>query len=98
AGRWSAFRHVTLPLLSPTLFFLLTLNIIESFQAFGQIHTMTNGGPSEATNVLVYSLYRDGFEYSRTGSASAQAYLLFVLVVVITLLQFKLVGRRVHYQ
>ncbi|MEM7346925.1 MAG: sugar ABC transporter permease, partial [Chloroflexota bacterium] len=96
---WHRFRHITLPLLSPTLFFLLIINIINSFQAFGEIHILTEGGPGQATNTLVYSIFFDAFVGTpQRGIASAQAYLLAIMVVVLSLIQFRGLGRKVHYQ
>jgi sn-glycerol 3-phosphate transport system permease protein len=92
-------QHITLPLLSPTLFFLLIINIIHTFEAFGQIHVLTEGGPGQATTTLVYSIFYDAFVGTpQRGYASAQAYLLALMVVVMSLVQFRVVGRRVHYQ
>lgn len=98
AGKWAAFRNITIPMLSPTLFFVLIISVIHSFEAFGQIHVLTRGGPIEATNVLVYSIYQDAFINFRSGYASAQAYVLFVIVLVMTLIQFGVLGKRVHYE
>lgn len=98
AGRWAALRNITIPMLSPTLFFVLIMAVIHSFEAFGQIHVLTRGGPIEATNVLVYSIYNDAFINSRNGFASAQAYVLFLIVLALTALQFRVLGKRVHYE
>jgi sn-glycerol 3-phosphate transport system permease protein len=92
------FRYITVPMLSPSLFFLLVVNIIQVFQAFTQIHVLTRGGPTQATNVLVYSIYLDAFVNFQFGYASAQALVLFVIVLALTILQFRFVERRVHYQ
>ena len=98
AGPLKRFRHVTLPMISPTLFFVTTVSVIHAFESFGQIHILTKGGPADATNVLVYKLYRDAFENFRTGFASAQAVLLFVIILTITVWQFYIARRRVHYR
>ena len=90
--------YVTLPLLSPTLFIVTVLSVINSLTAFGQVHILTRGGPGEATNLLVYNLYRDGFQNFRPGFASAQAFVLFIALGFITLLQFRVLGKRIHYQ
>ncbi len=93
------FWHITLPMLSPTLFFLLIINIINSFQTFGEIHILTEGGPGQATNTLVYSIFYDGFVGTpQRGIASAQAYLLAIMVVVLSFLNFRGIGGKVHYQ
>lgn len=83
------FFNITLPLLSPTTFMIFILNIIGSFQVFDLINIMTEGGPGRSTNVLVYRIYQEGFVYSRFGYASAMAYFLFMLVLVVTLIQFR---------
>lgn len=91
-------RRITIPMLSPTLFFIITVSLINSFQTFGQIDILTKGGPVESTNVIVYSIYKDAFINYNVGSASAQATILFFCILVITILQFKLGERKVHYQ
>lgn len=99
ANAWQRIRHVTLPLLSPTLFFLLIINVIYSFQAFGEIHILTEGGPGRATTTMVYSIFYDAFVGTpQRGIASAQAYLLALMVIIMSYLQFTSVNRRVHYQ
>lgn len=93
------FRHITLPLLSPTLFFLLIINIINSFQTFGEIHILTEGGPGQATNTLVYSIFYDAFVGTpMRGIASAQAYLLALMVIALSFINFRGIGGKVHYQ
>ncbi len=92
-------RHVTLPLLTPTLFFLLIINVIHSFEAFGQIHVLTEGGPGQATTTLVYSIFYDAFVGTpQRGYASAQAYLLALMVIAMSYIQFSGLAKRVHYQ
>lgn len=98
AGFWSQFKSITLPMLSPTLFFVMVVSLINSFQTFGQIDILTGGGPAEATNLIVYSIYKDAFYHSKFGYASAQAMILFAIVLVFTLLQFKVGEKKVHYQ
>ncbi len=99
ANAWQRIRYVTLPLLSPTLFFLLIINVIHSFEAFGQIHVLTQGGPGQATMTLVYSIFYDAFVGTpQRGYASAQAYLLALMVIAMSYIQFTSVGRKVHYQ
>lgn len=98
ANTWQRFWRVTFALLSPMTFFLLITNITYSFfDIFGMIDILTKGGPLDATNVMIYNLYRDAFEYYKTGLASAQSVVLFLLVVSLTLLQFRTSGRQVHY-
>ncbi len=99
ANAWQRIRHITLPLLSPTLFFLLIINIIYSFQAFGEIDVLTQGGPGRATTTMVYAIYRIAFVDARDrGLASSQAYLLALMVMLMSYIQFVTVSRRVHYQ
>ncbi len=98
AGYFYKLRRITIPMLSPTLFFVITVTIINAFQSFGQIDILTQGGPINETNLLVYSIYREAFVNYRFGSASAQAIVLFILILLMTLLQFKLGERKVHYQ
>lgn len=98
ANSWQLFKAVTWPLLTPTTFFLLITSLIKSVQVFGQIHTMTQGGPINSTNVLVYYLYEQAFQSFRMGYASAIAYILFVIIFVITFIQIKVGNKLVHYQ
>lgn len=98
ASWWRQLRHITVPLLSPTLFFVLVVDTINAFQAFGQFNILTQGGPDNASNVIVYSIYREAFFNSRFGPASAQAVILFLIILTLTLIQFGVVERKVHYQ
>lgn len=98
AGYFYRLRRITLPMLSPTLFFIITISLINAFQTFGQIDILTKGGPSQSTNLIVYSIYREAFINYQFGTASAQAVILFVIILVVTILQFKLGERKVHYQ
>ena len=99
AGAVKRFSHITFPLLSPTTFFLLVMNIIYSyFRSFGLIDVLTEGGPANGTNILIYQLYRDFFVNAKTGYAAAESLILFSLVVLLTLLQFKTTGKKVYYQ
>ena len=97
AGPYRRFWNITLPMISPTLFFITIVSVIHTFESFGQIHILTQGGPADSTNVLVYNLYRDAFQNFRTGYASAQAIVLFVIILIATLIQFSVGRRRVHY-
>ncbi len=83
------FFKITLPMLSPVTFMVTILTIISSFQVFDLINVMTKGGPGYATNVLVYRIYQEGFKYMRYGYASAMAYFLFLIILIITLIQFR---------
>ena len=92
------FRHITLPMLSPSLFFLLVVDTITVSQAFTQIHLLTRGGPVDTTRALVYSIYLDGFVNFQFGFAQAEAFVLFLIILILTALQFGVLERRVHYQ
>ncbi|WP_046180860.1 carbohydrate ABC transporter permease [Domibacillus tundrae] len=98
AGYFYKLRRITVPMLSPTLFFVVTVTLINAFQTFGQVDMLTRGGPQNETNVIVYSIYRDAFVNYQYGTASAQAVILFAIILGLTLLQFKLGERKVHYQ
>ena len=93
-------RYVTLPLLTPSLFFLLVVTTIISLQSFGQIHILTRGGPANSTTTLVYAIYYNSFAFgnSNFGLSSAMAVVLFAIVVAITAAQFGLLERRVFYR
>ncbi|MCY6957697.1 sugar ABC transporter permease [Clostridium sp. ZC22-4] len=97
AGVFRKHLNITIPCISPTIFFLLVINIINTFQAFGQINIMTSGGPGESTNVLVHSIYREAFFNNRFGVASAQSIILFIILLVLTLIQFRVGERKVNY-
>ena len=91
------FFTLTLPGLSPIMFYTLVVNIIQAFQSFGQIKILTEGGPNESTNVTVYSIYRDAFFNYRFGSAAAQSVILFFIVMLITLVMFRIEKKGVKY-
>jgi len=97
AGRLARLRWVTLPLLMPTTFFLLCVMVIDSFQTFTLVAVMTRGGPAWSTDLLVHLLYRTSFVYFEIGRGSALAVLLFLGLLAITWLQFRTLGRRIHY-
>ncbi len=84
------FFRITLPLLSPTIFFVLIITTISSFQVFDLIYLMTQGGPMDSTNVLVYWIYKNAFEFFNIGGASAGAYILFLIILILTALQWKI--------
>jgi ABC-type sugar transport system permease subunit len=98
ASTWYRFRHVTLPLLSPTLFFATVVGGILAFQAFGQIDLLTEGGPLDRTNVLVYAIYRAVFKESNDGKAAVLSIALFAITLVLTLVQLRFLERRVQYE
>lgn len=95
---WTRFRHVTFPLLTPSLFFNLTLALIGAFQVFVQAYVITNGGPEDASLFYVLYLYRVAFQNFDMGYASAMAWLLFLVVLIITLIQFRFANRWVFYE
>jgi len=98
AGPLRKYGQVVLPLLSPSLFFITIVSLIGSFQAFGQFHILTKGGPMNMTNVVVYQIYQDAFVNFRFGAGSAQALVLFAIVLALTVVQFAVVEKKVHYQ
>lgn len=98
AGPVKRFWTITLPLLSPTTFFLLVVNIVYAmFDTFAVIDATTEGGPAQATNILVYKVYFDGFIGQNLGSSAAQSVVLMGIVIVLTVIQFRWVERRVAY-
>lgn len=97
ARGWKRLWFITLPLLSPTTFFVLIISIIGSFQVFELVFVMTQAGPANATNTLVYYIYQNGFQFYQMGYASAAAMILFAIVLVMTLIQYALQSRWVHY-
>ena len=94
AGPWQRFRHITLPMLVPTTFFVLVTSTIGAFQLFTQVYIMTQGGPRRATDVVVYHIYKEAWHKFHIGSASAQSYLLFAALLVVSLIQFRLMRRQ----
>ena len=91
------FFKLTLPGLSPILFYTVVVNIIQAFQSFGQVKILTQGGPGESTNLIVYSIYRDAFFNYRIGSAAAQSVILFLIIMALTLVMFKIEKKGVSY-
>ncbi|GHE22940.1 sn-glycerol-3-phosphate ABC transporter permease UgpA [Halomonas urumqiensis] len=92
------FWTIVFPLLTPTTFFLMVVNIVYAmFDTFGVIHATTQGGPAQATNTLVYKVYADGFVGLNLGASAAQSVILMVIVVVLTFVQFRFIERRVNY-
>lgn len=93
ASPWTMFWAITVPLLMPTIFFVTTISIIASFQVFNLIYVMTGGGPGNSTKVFVFLIWENGFSFFKMGYASALAYVLFVIILAITLLQARFLGR-----
>ena len=98
ANRWKRFTGITLPLLSPTIFFVLTTSIIGTFQIFTQAYVLTSGGPADASLFYALYLYQEAFAYFKMGYAAAMAWVLFVIIMGLTLLQIKLGQRWVYYE
>lgn len=96
ANSFQIFKNITVPLLSPAIFFVVIITAISSFQLFDLIYLMTQGGPLDSTNVLVYAIYKNAFEYFNIGKASAIAYILFVIILVLTLIQWNLRKKLVY--
>lgn len=98
AASWARFRYITLPLLTPQLFFVLVISVISSFQAFDMVYVMTGGGPGNATQVYNYYIWQNAFQFFKMGYASALAYILFAIIFVITLVQVRYLGRRTYFE
>jgi len=98
ASSWQKFWRITLPLLSPTTFFVIVMKMIGVFNIFEQPFIMTGGGPSGSTETIVYYIYSNAFQWFNMGYASAVAWVLFILVFGVTLIQFKYQGRWVNYE
>ncbi len=98
AGPWRRFWNIQLPLLSPTTFFLLVINIVYAFfDTFGIIDAATQGGPGQSTSILVYKVYQDGFKALDLGGSAAQSVVLMLIVIVLTVVQFRYVEKKVQY-
>jgi sn-glycerol 3-phosphate transport system permease protein len=98
AGPARRFWTIVFPLLTPTTFFLIVINVVYAFfDTFGIIHQVTEGGPAGATNILVYKVYRDGFLGLDLGGSAAQSVVLMVIVIALTIFQFRYIERKVHY-
>lgn len=98
ATRWAKFRHITIPMLSPVIFFNLIISVIGSFQIFTASYIMTGGGPLDSTRFYMIYLFQQAFGYFRMGYASAMAWVLFVIILIVTILQFRFLGVRVYYE
>ena len=98
ASAWQRFRRITLPLLNPTMLFVLVTDVIGSFQVFDQVYVLTQGGPGSATTVINYQIYSTGFQNFDVGSASAMSLLLFGVILVITFIQFRFFRSRTTYE
>ncbi len=98
ANSWNRFRHITIPMLTPTIYFNLLINIIASFQVFTQVYVLTNGGPNNATLTQVLYIYRKGFQNFQFGYASALAWVLFLVIMLFTILVVRSSEGWVHYE
>jgi len=98
ASGFQKFRHITLPMLSPTTFFVSIMAVITSFQVFDQAFVMTSGGPAKASYTLVYHIYDLAFDRFQMGEASSVAVILFIIILIFTLIQFRVSRRWVHYE
>lgn len=97
APAWRLFRHITLPLLTPSTFFVVVISLINGFQVFDQVYVMTRGGPQGATQVVVGQIYDLTFRYGRAGEAAALSWLLFAVILAVTIVQMRGQRRWVHY-
>ncbi len=98
AGAWAKFRRITVPMVSPTTFFVVVMSLIWAFQVFEEAYIMTKGGPAFATTTVVYYVYLNAFRWSRMGKAAAVSWLLFAVIFIFTLLQIRYQRRWVHYE
>jgi multiple sugar transport system permease protein len=98
ASNWRLIRHVTIPLMTPSVFFVLVMSTISGLQVFSEAYMMTAGGPARATLTVVYNLYQQGFSFLHMGMSSAMGWMLFLFIFVLTLVQTRLSGRWVHYE
>jgi multiple sugar transport system permease protein len=98
AGMWSKFRHVTLPMMSPIILFNIVIGIIDSFQIFTPAFIITNGGPANASLFYGLHLYNNAFKFFQMGYASALAWLMFVIILVLTGVVFRVTGNWVYYE
>ncbi|ADU32037.1 carbohydrate ABC transporter permease [Evansella cellulosilytica] len=98
ANKWQSFKNVTVPMLSPVTFFVFVMSMIASFQVFTTVQIMTKGGPNNATNVSVYHIYQEAFQFFSIGTATASATVLLVVVIVFTVIQLVIGKKLVHYQ
>jgi multiple sugar transport system permease protein len=93
ATTWQRFRHVTLPLLAPTTLFIVVTTTIAAFQLFTEVYMMTRGGPRRTTDVVLYHIYKEAWQKFEVGMASAMSYVLFAMILIVALLQFRIMRR-----
>lgn len=97
-SRWRQLTKITLPMISPTMFFLVIVEVIGSFNVFETIQILTNGGPQNSTNTIVFSLYQYGFKFYKIGYASTIGVVLMIIMALFTVIYFVLLSKKVHYQ
>lgn len=98
AGFWQSWRHITLPLITPSLFFLLVVTTLGAFQTFTEVNVLTGGGPVNSTDVIVQEIFRSFYFNGQYGLASAEALVLFVIILALTIIQFTVLEKRVNYE
>ena len=98
AGFWQSWKRITLPLLTPSMFFLLVVTTLSAFQTFTEVNVLTGGGPVNSTEVMVQSIYRSFYFNGQYGFASAQALVLFVIIMALTIVQFGVLEKKVNYE
>jgi multiple sugar transport system permease protein len=97
ASRWQVIRKITLPMISPAIFFVLIMSLITGLQMFNEVYVMTQGGPARSTMTVTYNLYQQGFSFLKFGVSSAMGWVLFIIIFSVTLAQNKFADRWVHY-
>jgi multiple sugar transport system permease protein len=97
AGKVFCFFKITLPLLTPTLFFIITMMLIQGFQVFNEVYMLTGGGPADATKTMVLEIYNTAFRYFRMGDAAVLSWILFVIILSVTIFQFTFSKKWVNY-
>lgn len=97
ANNWTCFKKITLPMLTPTIFFIVTMMLINGFSVFNEVYMMTRGGPADASNVIVLDIYNMAFRYFKMGPAAVLSWVLFIIIFIVTLVQFKFSNRWVNY-
>jgi sn-glycerol 3-phosphate transport system permease protein len=98
AGFWQSWRHITFPLITPSLFFLLVVTTLGAFQTFTEVNVLTGGGPVNSTDVIVQEIFRSFYFNGQYGLASAEALVLFVIILALTVIQFTVLEKRVNYE
>jgi multiple sugar transport system permease protein len=94
ANSWQRMMHITIPLVAPTTVLCLILQVIASFNVFGQVYVMTGGGPAGSTRVLIQYIYETGFQYFRMGYSAAMSYILFMIMLIVSVAQYAILGKR----